>query len=166
MYLYRYSYNTSIRDIRSTKILLQSKNGYINTRFGILPGRKNTTLFTFECWRAFPIEFGRLRKYAHSYDVTRVSLWKMEAQVKIAKQRKRRGEVLTDSGRKRKKDDSNKRTILPRLDSCTTSSIIVRNILFAYLASVVFGIVRSHTKSRRKLSYVNKYIRNKVIFYG
>ncbi len=95
MYLYRYSYNTSIRDIRSTKILLQSKNGYINTRFGILPGRKNTTLFTFECWRAFPIEFGRLRKYAHSYDVTRVSLWKMEAQVKIAKQRKRRGEVLT-----------------------------------------------------------------------
>ena len=136
MYLYRYSYNTSIRDIRSTKILLQSKNGYINTRFGILPGRKNTTLFTFECWRAFPIEFGRLRKYAHSYDVTRVSLWK-----------------LTDD-------------ILPRLDSCTTSSIIVRNILFAYLASVVFGIVRSHTKSRRKLSYVNKYIRNKVIFYG
>ncbi len=159
MYLYRYSYNTSIRDIRSTKILLQSKNGYINTRFGILPGRKNTTLFTFECWRAFPIEFGRLRKYAHSYDVTRVSLWKMEAQVKIAKQRKRRGEVLTDSGRIT--DD-----ILPRLDSCTTSSIIVRNILFAYLASVVFGIVRSHTKSRRKLSYVNKYIRNKVIFYG
>ncbi len=34
----------------------------------------------------------------------------MEAQVKIAKQRKRRGEVLTDSGRKRKKDESNKRT--------------------------------------------------------
>lgn len=39
----------------------------------------------------------------------------MEAQVKIAKQRKRRGEVLTDSGRKRKKDESNKRTNLTRI---------------------------------------------------
>ncbi len=143
MYLYRYSYNTSIRDIRSTKILLQSKNGYINTRFGILPGRKNTTLFTFECWRAFPIEFGRLRKYAHSYDVTRVSLWKMEAQVKIAKQRKRRGEVLTDSGRKRKKDESNKRTI-------GLVYYVINNCAQYIICIFSFRCIRNRTESHEK----------------